>query len=133
MNEHLIIIFYNLLLLDDTVYIRETHNAQHRRLCTLVDCITSRADVTCCNIIDYSPPDAPEVLGKDFAQAIVQRWEGLVLKRYNDPYFLLNNAKAFIKLKKDYIAGLGDIADFAIVSRHRDAKDKQELSIRKLW
>jgi DNA ligase 4 len=50
-----------------------------------------------------------------------------VLKGCDDPYFSLNSAKAFIKLKKDYIAGLGDTADFAIVGGHRDAKDEQEL------
>lgn len=33
----------------------------------------------------------------------------------------------------DYIAGLGDTADFAIVGGHRDAKDEQELGIEKLW
>jgi hypothetical protein len=37
-----------------------------------------------------------------------------VLKGCDDPYFLLNSAKAFIKLKKDYIADLGDTADFAM-------------------
>jgi hypothetical protein len=41
-----------------------------------------------------------------------------VLKGCDDPYFSLNSTKAFIKLKKDYIAGLGDTADFAIVGVH---------------
>jgi DNA ligase-4 len=132
-DERLMIIFYDLLLLDGTVYIRETHNIRHRRLCTLVDCITGRADITSLEIIDFSSPNAPEVLGKVFAQAIVQRWEGLVLKGCDDPYISLNSAKAFIKLKKDYIPGLGDTADFAIVGGHRDAKDEQELGIGKLW
>ena len=36
-------------------------------------------------------------------------WKGC-----DDPYFLLNSAKAFIKLKKDTIADLGDTADFAM-------------------
>jgi DNA ligase 4 len=47
-----------------------------------------------------------------------------VLKGCNYPYFSLNGAKAFIKLKKDYIVGLGDTADFAIVSRHHNARDE---------
>jgi hypothetical protein len=47
-----------------------------------------------------------------------------VLKGCDNPYFSLDSAKAFIKLKKDYIVGLGDIANFAIVSGHRDAKDE---------
>jgi hypothetical protein len=48
----------------------------------------------------------------------------LVLKGCDDPYFSLNSAIAFIKLKKDYIASLRDIANFAIVGGHRDAKDE---------
>jgi DNA ligase 4 len=51
------------------------------------------------------------------------------LKGYNNPYFLLNSTKAFIKLKKNYIPGLGDTADFAIVGRYCNTKDKQELGI----
>jgi DNA ligase-4 len=64
------------------------------------------------------------VLVEIFIYAIVQRWEELVLKGCDDPYFSLYNARAFIKLKKDYILGLGDIADFSIVGGHRDARDK---------
>jgi DNA ligase-4 len=133
LDEHLMIMFYDLLLLDDTVSIRETHENRHRQLCTLVDRMTGRVDVTSCKIIDFSSPNAPELLGEIFARAIVQRWEGLVLKGCDDPYFSLNSAKAFIKLKKDYIPGLGDTADFAIVGGHRDARDEQELGIGKLW
>ena len=79
LDEHLMIIFYDLLLLDDTVCNRETHQKRHQRLHTLVDRITGRADVTSCKIIDFSSPDASELLGEVFAQAIVPRWEGLVL------------------------------------------------------
>jgi DNA ligase 4 len=46
---------------------------------------------------------------------------------------LFNSANSFIKLKKDYILGLKDTADFAIVRGHCNTKDKQEISIRKLW
>lgn len=56
-----------------------------------------------------------------------------MLKGCDDPYFSLDSAKAFIKLKKDYIAGLGDTANFTIVGGHRDAKYEQEFGIGKLW
>jgi DNA ligase-4 len=55
------------------------------------------------------------------------------LKGCDDSYFSFNRTKPFIKLKKDYIAGLGDTADFAIVGGRRDARDEQELGIGKLW
>ncbi|KEY73852.1 hypothetical protein S7711_10132, partial [Stachybotrys chartarum IBT 7711] len=65
--------------------------------------------------------------------AIAQRWEGLVLKGCDDPYFSFNRSKSFIKLKKDYIPGLGDTADFVIIGGSRDAREERELGIGKLW
>lgn len=53
--------------------------------------------------------------------AVSKRWEGFVLKCYDDNYMpIAQSGKAdyagcWIKLKKDYIPGLGDTADFAIV------------------
>jgi hypothetical protein len=40
---------------------------RHRRLCTLVNCITGRVDVTSRKIIDFSSPNALEVPDKVFA------------------------------------------------------------------
>ncbi len=47
-----------------------------------------------------------------------------MLKDCNDSYFLFIGAKLFIKLKKNYIIGLGDITDFAIISGRCDTRDK---------
>lgn len=47
-----------------------------------------------------------------------------MLKGCNDTYFSFKRAKSFIKLKKDYIPGLGNIADFTIISRGHNIKDK---------
>ena len=41
-----------------------------------------------------------------------------MLKGYDDPYFLFKGSRPFIKLKKDYISGLSDTVDYAII---RDA------------
>jgi hypothetical protein len=46
-----------------------------------------------------------------------------VLKGYKDPFFSLNSTR-FIKLKKDYIIELGDIANLAIISGRRDVMDE---------
>jgi DNA ligase 4 len=55
-----------------------------------------------------------------------------VLKNCDEPYFSFNRTKPFIKLKKDYIPGLGDIADLVVIGRRRDVRDKKELGIGKL-
>jgi DNA ligase 4 len=132
-NEHLMIMFYDILLLDENVCIRETHDERRRRLQSLVGCIPGRADIGSREIIDFSSPHATELLSEAFARAITRRWEGFVLKGCDDPYFSFNNASQHIKLKKDYIPGLGDTADFAIIGGRRDAKDEQEIGMGKLW
>jgi DNA ligase 4 len=47
-----------------------------------------------------------------------------VLKSCSDSYFSFNESKPFIKLKKDYILGLGDTADFAIIGGRCDVRDE---------
>lgn len=56
-----------------------------------------------------------------------------MLKGCDDPYFSFDRTKPFCKLKKDYIPGCGDTADFAIVGGRRDAKEEQMVGIGKLW
>jgi DNA ligase 4 len=51
----------------------------------------------------------------------------LVLKVRQDPYVSFHKDVRQIKLKKDYIPGLGDSADLIVVGGHRDAKDVQML------
>jgi hypothetical protein len=99
-NKHLMIIFYDILLLDDTVCIREPHDRRRRLLESLIHCISGRADIGSREIIDFSSFDAPELLSEAFARAIARRWEGFVLKGCDDPYFSFKGTKSFIKLKK---------------------------------
>jgi DNA ligase 4 len=106
------IMFFDILLLDDIVSIREPHDKRRQLLQSLVHCIPGQADIGTREIIDFSSYDAPKLLSEALARAIARRWEGIVLKGCNDPYFSFHGTKSFIKLKKDHIAGLGDTADF---------------------
>jgi DNA ligase 4 len=125
--------FYDLLLLDNTVCIRESYNKQRQQLQSLVYYTFGRVDIGSCEVIDSSSPSTTELLYQAFAEAIARRWEGFVLKGCIDPYFSFSSAEPFIKLKRDYIPGLGDTADFAIVRGRRSTKDKEEIGIGKLW
>jgi DNA ligase-4 len=100
---------------------------------SLVRRIPGRSDIGSREIIEFSSFDAAEQLNETFARAITQRWEGLVLKGCDNPYFSFIGSRPFIKLKKDYIPGLGDTADFAIVGGRRNARDETELGIGSLW
>ncbi|KAH7115532.1 hypothetical protein EDB81DRAFT_819664, partial [Dactylonectria macrodidyma] len=132
-SEHLMIMFYDILLLDGIVCGLETHDERRRRLQSLVRRIPGRTDIGSREVIKFSSFDAAERLSETFARAITQRWEGFVLKGCDDPYFSFNGNRPFIKLKKDYIPGLGDTADFVIIGGRRDAADEHELGIGSLW
>jgi DNA ligase-4 len=133
LNEHLMIMFYDILLLDDTACVRESHDERRRVLQSLVHSVPGRVDIGSREVLEFSSADAAKQLSEAFARAITERWEGLVLKGCDDPYLSSEEGRSFIKLKKDYIPGLGDTADFAIVGGRRDAGDAQELRIGKLW
>ena len=47
-----------------------------------------------------------------------------MLKGRDNPYYLFFRNNGFIKLKKDYIWGLGDTVDFTIISSHCDLIDE---------
>ncbi|KAK7398585.1 hypothetical protein QQX98_012041 [Neonectria punicea] len=115
-SEHLMIMFYDILLLDNIVCGVETHDERRRLLQSLVRRIPGRTDIGSREVIEFSSFDAAERLSETFARAITQPWEGHVLKGCDDPYFSFNGSRSFIKLKKDYIPGLGDTADFTVNS-----------------
>jgi DNA ligase-4 len=88
-------------------------------------------------LLDFSEGESTTArLKRYFSRGIINRWEGFVLKPYDAPYFNLlgdrpdktthghgfwsPNDCAWIKLKKDYITGLGDAADFAVVAGAAD-------------
>jgi len=79
------IIFYDILLLDEVICIRDSHDARRQLLQSLVHCIPGRADVASNKVLAFSSFDAAEWLTEAFAQAIAQRWEGFILKGCDDP------------------------------------------------
>lgn len=120
-SEHLMIYYYDLLLKDDDPVINKTNSARRLLLEQVVKQTTGRAGLVVRKIIRFDSSDGPKQLQEYLTRAFVKRWEGLVLKPCDEPYFRTkNHAKAkyssvWIKLKKDYIPGLGDTADFAII------------------
>ncbi|EDN02544.1 predicted protein [Histoplasma mississippiense (nom. inval.)] len=94
--------------------------------------IDGRAGIAEQEYINFSLPESQETLTTAFATAISQRWEGLVLKASDEPYFMIeqqehSNFGHWIKLKKDYIAGIGDTADFALIGARYDAREAAKL------
>ncbi|KAL8735029.1 MAG: hypothetical protein Q9166_001154 [cf. Caloplaca sp. 2 TL-2023] len=121
------------MLIDDDDLIDSPHSARRHRLEQLITSIRGRSRTSKQKIVDFSSPGGPEKLRALFANALAQRWEGLVLKPSDEPYFYTRRtssdapARGWIKLKKDYIPGLGDTADFAVVGAGYDASRFAQL------
>src|SRR5204863_8926936 len=92
LHEHLMIMFYDILLLDDSIILREPHRKRRQRLETLVKTTRGQAEIGTREIIDFSSRRASERLRAAFAAGITQNWEGFVLKGCNDPYIPANGA-----------------------------------------
>ncbi|KAI7211758.1 DNA ligase/mRNA capping enzyme [Hortaea werneckii] len=126
--EHLAIVFFDLLLLDDEVVLNRPIEERRQWLREVYDKIPGRAFSTEWKIVDFSEGRrAKMMLMQQFAASIAQRCEGLVLKPCHMPYFSLSPNRsggtcAYIKMKKDYMVGLGDDADFAVIGASHNAQ-----------
>ena len=121
------IMFYDVMLIDDEAILHQPYTCRRRLLKTLVTPKEGRADIVWQRYTRFSQPEGPKQLKESLAYAFVRRWEGLVLKPADESYFDLGKPvkgqypSRCIKLKKDCIKGLGDSADFAVIGAGYDA------------
>ncbi|KAL4923423.1 ATP dependent DNA ligase domain protein [Aspergillus undulatus] len=133
--ERLIMVFFDILLLDDDVCLRKPHRERRLLLKNTIQVVSGIADIAEQHVIDFSHKDGQSKLEALFSSGIAQRWEGFVLKGCEDPYFpILTDSGAgcegrWIKLKKDYILGLGDTVDLALVGAAYNARDATALGL----
>jgi len=123
--EHLMIVFYDLLLLDGESFLGKKHSKRMSQLAQIVTCRIGQAQLVEREVIDFSRSSAAEQLRSAFARSIRAREEGLVLKP-DSPYFDFSPTSekysaCCIKLKKEYIKSFGDVGDFAVVGARYDA------------
>lgn len=123
-NEHLAIVFFDLLLVDEQVTMRES--VEQRRKCLRQVCVDvpGRAMRAEWKLIDFtSPTKAKKSLIEQFAMSIARRHEGLVLKACGVPYMSFSDDKShgYIKVKKD-LMNMGDEAEFAVIGASYDAQ-----------
>jgi DNA ligase-4 len=131
--SHLMVLLFDILLIDDNSLLNYPFSERISRL----DRVLVSPKRGYCEIVDSIQLDFSEGertaarLKRYFSRGIRDRWEGFILKAHDAPYFNLlgdrpdkttrghgfwsPNDCAWIKLKKDYITGLGDSADFAVV------------------
>ncbi|KAM4056271.1 ATP dependent DNA ligase [Hirsutella rhossiliensis] len=117
--ERLMIVYFDILLLDDRSLLDVRHSERFKLLEQVVHPRKGRAELVSRHVIDIRLAFAVSELRKVFANVIMDRGEGLVLKP-DEPYFNFHhNDEPFggrcIKLKKEYIGNFGDVGDFAVV------------------
>ncbi|KAI1462370.1 hypothetical protein F4805DRAFT_410367 [Annulohypoxylon moriforme] len=127
--EHLMIVYYDVLMIDDESLLGIRQSERFKRLSELITCRKGCAQLVQREIISFSRPSAASKLREAFAKCIVSRNEGLVLKP-DEPYFDFSiNPKPYtcnIKLKKEYVQGWGDVGDFAVIGASYDAAKAKE-------
>ncbi|MCJ1279870.1 hypothetical protein MMC21_007694 [Puttea exsequens] len=127
--EHLMIMYYDVMLIDEEPVLHRPHRERRKLLERLVTPIKWKAGLVWHQRVDFLSAKGPKHLKKALAFAFVQRWEGLVLKPSDESYFNLarpvvgRSPSCWIKLKKDCIKGLGDTADFAVIGAGYDFKE----------
>ncbi|OJD28340.1 hypothetical protein ACJ73_00265 [Blastomyces percursus] len=130
--EHLYIMLFDVLLIDDQVCLPKSYRERRALLRRISHPIDGRAGIAEQEYIDFSLSNSQEILRNSFATAISQRWEGLVLKSSEEPYFNIGQHECtslghWIKMKQDYIPGIGDTADFAVIGARYDAREAAQL------
>ncbi|KAL4911929.1 hypothetical protein BDW62DRAFT_37098 [Aspergillus aurantiobrunneus] len=135
--EHLMMVFFDILVLDDDICLRKPHRERRLLLKDTIQVIPGVSDIAEQRVIDFSRSDGQSKLEALFSMAIAERWEGFVLKGCEDPYFpILIDLRdscigRWIKLKKDYIPGLGDTIDLALVGAAYNSRDASSLGLGK--
>ncbi|CVK89298.1 uncharacterized protein FMAN_04399 [Fusarium mangiferae] len=123
-QEHLMIIYYDVMLLEDQSLINLRHSERFKILSSLICCRKGWAGLVPRQVIDFGQPLGASTLRKAFAMVILARKEGLVLKS-DGPYFDFTDQRrkfssCCIKLKKEYIGNFGDVGDFSVVGARYD-------------
>ncbi|KUI71778.1 DNA ligase 4 [Cytospora mali] len=131
--ERLMIVYFDVLLVDDDSLLNVRHSERHRRLSRLIHCHNGKAALVERQIINFSSRIAAEELREAFALCIINREEGLVLKP-DEPYFDFGSsrrkyASCCVKLKKGFIKKMGDVGDFAVVGARYDASRAKVLNL----
>lgn len=131
------LVFFDILLLDDDVCLRKPHRERRLILQDLIQAIPGRSAISEQQVMKFDGIDSYERLDFAFSKAIVQRWEGLVLKACDEPYFPIRPPDAckyfgrWIKLKKDYIPGLGDTVDLSVIGAYYNPRGTYAISPQK--
>ncbi|KAH7135362.1 hypothetical protein B0J11DRAFT_157876 [Dendryphion nanum] len=139
--EHLMIVYFDVLVIDDTPVLQDHLQERRQILRELVRAVPGRSMRSEWTLLDMKDEDGVIDLKQAFARSLAQRQEGLILKPLRAPYFSLlselNHQQSgyFVKLKKDYLSDMGgerDLGDFAIVGASFDPQVAAKTTVKPL-
>lgn len=139
--EHLMVIFFDVLMLDDEPVLRHCLQERRNLLRDVIQVNPGRSMRSEWSLLDFKTGDGITDLKEIFARNLASRQEGLVLKPLHAPYFPLLYGQGcrspgfFIKLKKDYLGDMGgerDLGDFAVIGASFDAQVAPKSDVKPL-
>ena len=139
--EHLMIVFFDVVVLDDESVVRHCLQDRRKILRDLIRVIPGRSMRSEWTLLDFKTGDGITDLKQAFARILADRNEGLILKPLHAPYFSLlseqghRKSSFFIKMKKDYLGDMGgqrDLGDFAIIGASFNAQVAPKTDIKPL-
>lgn len=139
--EHLMIVFFDVLLVDDEPVLRRCLQERRKVLRSLVQTKSGRSMRSEWALLDFKTTEGISDLKEVFARNLASRQEGVVMKPLHAPYFPLSYGQGsrrpafFIKLKKDYLSDMGgerDLGDFAVIGATFDPQAAPKSDLRPL-
>lgn len=120
-RRHFLIILYDMLYLNGECLLRKPLNERKRLLSLLITTIPNYIQISPISIVDLRQPSwyqSLETFRELYLECLDRREEGLIIKNA-DSFYIPGDRNHWWKLKKDYIEGFGDTADFTVVGATR--------------
>ena len=117
-RRHFLVVIYDLLYLNGECLLRKPLNERKRLLSLLIREIPNYVHISPVSVLDFRNQinfsSTLETFRQLYLECLDRKEEGLIIKDA-DSFYLPGDRSHWWKLKKDYIEGFGDTADFAIV------------------
>lgn len=117
-KRHFLVVIYDLLYLNGECLMRKALNERKRLLSLLFQEIPNYVHISPVSVLDFRNlnrfSSTLETFRQLYLECLDRKEEGLIIKNA-DSFYLPGDRNNWWKLKKDYIEGFGDTADFAII------------------
>ncbi|KAA1122412.1 hypothetical protein PGTUg99_037495 [Puccinia graminis f. sp. tritici] len=128
-SRHLALCFFDVLYLNGQSLLERSYNERRHALEKCIHVIPHYSMLVERKSFDLSRESGKEALRKHYAAVIAERHEGLVLKTAESVYNDSRTEHKWLKVKKDFIQGFGDTADYAIIGASWDQNRGRELGV----